>query len=104
MYAKVKEIDYTLRLKCAELLSSEELYLAMKRVTNEWPYSSEHNLTNKSINRQAWLGQAACYKITGAPESVTKEAWNTLSPEVQDKANGIADKVIREYAEEKIRS
>lgn len=31
---------------------------ALKKVIKEWKYSCEHFLTNSSINKIAWLGQA----------------------------------------------
>ena len=41
-------------------LSSEDLTREnMMRVISEWKYSCEHNLTNESLNRIAYIGQAA---------------------------------------------
>lgn len=40
---------------------------ALRRVLSEWPVSCEHFLSNDSINRIAWLGQAAMCIATGVP-------------------------------------
>lgn len=46
--------------KYKELLIDIPRFISvMKQVVSEWPYSCEHNLTNKSMNRIAWLGQSA---------------------------------------------
>ena len=46
--------------KCAELLADlQEFESVLQKIIKEWVYSCEHNLTNKSMNRIAWLGQAA---------------------------------------------
>lgn len=73
------------------------LWEAMTYVTHHWKYATEQHLTNLSRNRQAWLGQAACCFVDGAPEYVTKLAWNTLTAEKQKEANGIADDVIQDW-------
>jgi hypothetical protein len=72
-----------------------ELYGSfMRRVVNEWPLSCEHNLTTPGLNRQAWIGHAACCLATGATEDITREAWGHLSQEQQDLANAQADSAI----------
>lgn len=46
--------------KYAELLADlQEFESVLQKIIKEWVYSCEHNLTNKSMNRIAWLGQAA---------------------------------------------
>lgn len=80
------------------LLSNQDRLLwAMRRVIREWLRSAEMNMSNRSRNRQAWLGQAACCLDCGVPENLTKQAWNELSEEVREKANAIADIVIGEW-------
>lgn len=84
--------------KAVNLLSdSEYLKKAMKSASMVWVISAEENLTNISCNRQAWLGAAACCFEYGVPEYLTKEAWNRLTEETQNKANNIADEVIKEW-------
>lgn len=40
---------------------------AIMRVFAEWPHSCEHNLSNESMNRVAWIGQSAMCIETGIP-------------------------------------
>ena len=61
----------------------------LEKIIVEWKYSCQHYLTNKSMNRIAWLGQAAvCYE-SGVP-SVYSGAWFKLSEEQQANANKVA--------------
>ena len=74
----------------ADFLSNIEKFSeALSRVINEWKYSCEHYLTNESMNRIAWLGQAAMCYATGVP-SIFKGGWNLLSSEEKNNANEAA--------------
>lgn len=66
----------------------------MMRVASEWTFSCEHNLSNTTQNRQAWIGHAACALALGCPEDITRKAWGYLSEEQQAKANGKASIAI----------
>lgn len=78
------------------LLSSPiELRAAMKSVVSSWRFSSEENLTNLSLNRRAWLGQAACCHDYRTPEHLTRQAWHELSHEQQKAANFVATEIIQ---------
>ncbi len=79
-------------LSCPSLL-----WEAMTFVSHHWGYASRQNLTNLNRNRQAWLGQAACLFLDGAPEYVTKLAWARLSAKQQSAANTVADNVISDW-------
>jgi len=70
---------------------------AMRRVTREWRYSCEHNLSNLSQNRKAWIGHAACALEKGFCEDVVREAWSYLSYEQQRAANQAAQNAIEEW-------
>jgi len=72
----------------------------MLKVIEEWPISCEQNLTCSSINRQAWIGHAACCLATDCPEDITRWAWGFLSEEQQDKANAKADEAILKWEQE----
>jgi len=63
----------------------------MTRVIYEWKFSCEHNLSQQSQNRQAWLGHAACALAMNCPEDIVREAWWHLTDEQRDKANHQAD-------------
>lgn len=59
---------------------------ALEGVISEWKYSCEHYLTNKSMNRIAYLGQAAMCYATGVPSSY-RGGFHLLTQEEQNKAN-----------------
>jgi len=86
------------RSQYVELLSDLKAFrAAMERVVVEWPESTRHNLTNESMNRVAWLGQASCCISFGACAEQTRSAFNLLSQKKQDAANACADKFLQEY-------
>tara|TARA_R100000655_G_scaffold83415_1_gene122994 strand:- start:2532 stop:3665 length:1134 start_codon:yes stop_codon:yes gene_type:complete len=80
--------------KFIEIMKNKKLFSnALKRVINEWKYSCEHYLTNKAMNRIAWLGQAAVCISFGVPSRYST-AWSKLSVEEQNTANKIANKYL----------
>lgn len=84
--------------KVLEMFNSEELTKEnMNRVINEWVYSCEHNLSNESLNRIAYIGQSACCIYAGIPNTVTMEAWNLLDEKVQERSNFIANSVLQKW-------
>ena len=66
----------------------------MLKVVEKWPFSCEHNLTDLSQNRKAWIGHAACAMAIGCPEDITRQAWGFLSEDQQEKANKKAEEAI----------
>jgi hypothetical protein len=71
----------------AEFLSDTERFKeALDGVIRDWVNSCEHYLTNKAMNRIAWLGQAAMCYATGIPSKFCS-GFNLLTIEQQDKAN-----------------
>lgn len=84
--------------KVIEMFSDPELTeICMRKVIKEWLFSCEHNLTNLSMNRIAYLGQAACCVFAGIPSSITMEAWGLVPEEKRNIADLIADKLIKEW-------
>lgn len=84
--------------QAAAILSDPKVFGEAARVmVQEWPIAAEQNLTNPTVNRQAWIGQATCCHLAGVPESATRAAWWTLTDEERTIANGVADQVIREW-------
>lgn len=82
--------------KGIEMFNSQKLTTEnMMRVVEEWKYSCEHNLTNPSINKIAYIGQGACCLYAGIPSTVTMEVWNKLEKPVQDRANLDAEKALQ---------
>lgn len=66
----------------------------MIRVVNEWKFSCEHNLTDRSQNRRAWIGQAAAALAYNYSADFTKTAWNMTDKQKQEDANKVADIAI----------
>lgn len=98
MYDEMKEGRSERVKKAVKLLSdTQELYKQMARVTTEWKFATEQNLTNNSINHQAFLGQTACSIWQGIKEDETREAWGYLTNEQRYRANRVADKVFDEW-------
>jgi ParB-like chromosome segregation protein Spo0J len=65
----------------------------LNKIITEWKYSCEHYLTNKSMNRIAWLGQASvCYEKK--LPSIYSSGWNLLSEEEKQSANNLALKYL----------
>lgn len=84
--------------KIIEMFSNPELTEKyMMRVINEWKYSLEHNLTNPSINKIAYIGQCACCLYCGAPSTVTMETWRKVDVNNRNKADEIAEKCIKKW-------
>lgn len=72
-----------------------ELYGSwMLKVIDSWPITCEHNLTNLSQNRRAWIGHAACQLAIGCPEYITRQAWGYLTDKQRAEANAKADYAI----------
>lgn len=76
---------------------------ALKRVISEWKYSCEHYLTNKAMNRIAWLGQASVCILHNIP-SCYSYAWFSLSKEEMDNANLLALKYLNIWLKQNDRS
>ena len=66
----------------------------MIKVVNQWLHSCQHNLTNESMNKIAYLGQGACCLYAGVPSTITMEAWSKVPSEFQDIADSIAIEVL----------
>lgn len=79
------------------LSNPDELKKIMIIVCGEWIYSGEVNLSNRSRNRQAWLGQAACSYNSKTTEEVTRIAWGELTDQQREDANKVADEVIARW-------
>ena len=84
--------------KGIEMFNSEKLTLLnMYRVVNEWKNSCEHNFTNPSLNKIAYIGQGACCLYANIPATVTMEIWNMLEKNIQNRANSNAEKVLNHW-------
>lgn len=85
------------RYKYKVLLSDIiEFDRVIELIFNEWPNSCEHNLTNRSLNRIAWLGQAAVsykYKVP----AVFSSGWEMLNAEEKSRANMVAFRALNRW-------
>lgn len=87
-----------LKEKVVELFSRPKLtqkymLLAIKK----WRFSCEHNLSNQSLNRVAYLGQAACCLYGGVPAKITMEAWWLVPEKYRNIADQTAKNIIEAY-------
>lgn len=86
------------RDQAAELMRDPERFKAsMLKAVSDWPFSCEHNLSAKNVNRQAWMGHAGCCIAVESPEECTRLGWHMLTRKEQDEANRVADEVIAEW-------
>ena len=69
----------------------------MLRVAQEWPFSCEHNLTERAMNRRAWIGHAAACMAIQCPEYLTRRAWWMLTQEQRDEADDQATNAIKTW-------
>jgi hypothetical protein len=72
----------------------------LQGVLNNWPYSCEHNLTNESMNRIAWLGQASVAYKKGIP-SHCRSGFTKMTEEQQHNANHLALKYLNIWLKSK---
>lgn len=94
MWGTVDKKDIFLK-KAIMFTKRHELYGKwMLRVVRQWKYSCEHNLSNYSSNRRAWIGHAACALAFKCPENIVRSAWSHLSKQQQIDANKQADNAI----------
>lgn len=78
-----------------EFTGNTELYGSyMVRVINEWPISCEHNFTDKSLNKKAWVGHAAAALAHNLPEYIVRRAWGILTENQRIEANLKAENAI----------
>lgn len=84
----------------AFLADSLQFEVGIKKVFSDWPNSTEHNLTNSSMNRIAWIGQAAACAAKGLP-STFRGGFSALPKETQDVANKLALKYLNLWLKER---
>ena len=93
MWGDVSRKSTWLRI-AIEFTSDAELYGEwMVRVTEQWKYSCQHNLT-KSGDKRPWIGHAAVALGINCPEHIVRLAWGHLTPDQQEKANKKAEEAI----------
>ena len=70
---------------------------AMKRVIKAWPRTMINSLTNKGINRRAFLGHCACTFEFNCPEYITRMAWKRLTNDQRYLADKVAQETINKW-------
>jgi hypothetical protein len=93
---KSKEIE--MLRTAVEFTGNHILYgKAMREVVYLWENSMVNFLTNKNINRRAYLGHCAvCYKLK-IPEYIVRSAWKSLSNNQRILADKVAEETIKEW-------
>lgn len=69
------------------------------RVFKEWPISCENFLSNKSINRIAWIGQASMCIYSGVP-SRFKSGYHLLNEDQKFEADNLARLYLNRWLKE----
>lgn len=97
-----KEYEETELIKIIEFTGNHNRYgESMIEAVRYWKYSCENFLSNKSINRRAYIGHAGCCIRFGWPEYLVREAWGMLTDNQRYLANKEADKAIKKWELEK---
>lgn len=87
------------KAKYKEILSSKELFSkALEAVIHYWKNSCEHYLTNKSMNRIAWLGQASVCYLSGVPARYSG-SWFEIPKDKRDAADMLALEYLNKWLE-----
>ena len=99
MWSKVDAISEQKMLQIAIGFTSDHVSYgsAMRKVVFAWENSMLNFLTNKSINRRAYLGHCAVSLKLGIPEYIVRMAWKHLTPKQQQLADLVAEKTIKEW-------
>lgn len=69
----------------------------MQNVIDKWKYSCEQNLSNSSMNKIAWLGQACLSLEFNIPQTITMSAWENVPENFKEQANKIASDIIEKW-------
>ena len=96
MWRKVPPDDQENLLKQAIEFTSDHIKYgkAMIKAVDNWTITLEHNLTDNSINKRAYIGHCAVCIELGIPEYITRMAWHYLTDLQRNLANKEADKAI----------
>jgi hypothetical protein len=86
--------------KYADFLRNLPLFEeTLQKVITEWKYSCEHNLTNDSMNRIAYLGQACMAYTYNSPSQFSMGGYSLMTPEEQKAADAMAEKYLNLWLE-----
>jgi len=92
--------DESCRIAYADFLADTDKFISyMSIVSDCWVHSCEHFLTNESMNRVAWLGQAAMCAATSVP-CYYRGGFKLLTDSQQAAANKAAENHLRKWVHE----
>jgi len=99
MWNKVdKSIEEKMLIDAIEFTGNHILYgKAMSEVIYKWSNTMENHLTNKAINRRAFLGHCAVFYRLQIPEYIVRNAWKYLTEKQRILADNEAEKNIKEW-------
>ena len=84
--------------RAVHFTSNHKLYGKwMNKVIIDWPVSCENALTDRHINKKAWIGHAAAAYALFIPENITRKAWRELTDEQKYLANKQAERAIQSW-------
>jgi hypothetical protein len=78
------------------LRDTDRFMTSIHKVMEDWPKSCEHFLSNKQMNRVAWLGQAAMCMATGINRGY-RAGFMLLTDEERKIANKTAESEIQRW-------
>lgn len=95
---KNKKIEIELLDKAVLFTGNHILYgEAMRKSIGLWKYSMLNFLSNKSMNRKAYLGHCAVFVEKQIPEYIVRMAWKKLTKKQRELADLEAEKYIKEW-------
>ena len=99
MWNKVDKKTESIMLETAIKFTGNHILYgkSMRNVVFKWFNTMENNLTNKSINRRAFLGHCAVFYKHQIPEYIVRKAWKELNNEQRRLADLEAEKTIKEW-------
>ena len=99
MWNKVDKKTESIMLETAiEFTGNHVLYgKSMNDVVFKWLNTMENHLTNKHINRMAFLGHCAVFYKLQIPEYIVRSAWKHLTDEQRRLADIQAENNIKEW-------
>lgn len=101
MWRKVDRTAESKMLKEAICFTGDHMKygIAMQKVVFAWPVTMEHNLTNSSLNRKAFVGHCAVQYELKIPEYIVRSAWKQLTDRQRYLANCQAELAIKKWEE-----
>tara|TARA_R100000808_G_C2153197_1_gene163206 strand:+ start:5646 stop:6038 length:393 start_codon:yes stop_codon:yes gene_type:complete len=91
--SEIKMLDLAISFTGNHILYGKE----MENVVFKWKNTMINHLTNKSINRKAFLGHCAVFYKHQIPEYITRKAWKHLTKKQQILADNVAHKIIKKW-------